>query len=705
MNANVEVIDLLDDSSSESEAEPEPEVKKATKEKAKVGGKTEEGRKVRCETETTEQRKQNSKIENTEESGSHREQKLVEEIRRKERTKEVFSYRMPKLFDNKVEDEKKISTSSNIMQTAVNVSRTDSGLPDKKRRQKPVQFQSQTNLEGISANTQKKIRSDKYETIANKATVPPVATSNRKVTPPCSCSEATEDSSSETSIQKYVGIKLKPPPSLPPPPRASLVKRPRHSIPATEITQQRQAIINTISPPLLPTDSSLGKKIETFGELLRGKLFQSIEASICGTSIAQLQHIQPNDPTVKDILEHATIQVLEQYLGESPTIRVIWENNVASASLPPKSMDAFSFEDQLKDCLTKNLELTEADFGNYGIGYLPKTVAPQLKKIAKKVIEEAFNYFNNISSEAGPEDGVTADSICKKDKASAMAHLANNMVAPQKEDSEDDDARAEEPLDKEEADYLRDTSSGKRVVPRWRRELKPSGSENQNGPPINEEEFGFCCAKCKCSADRKRPDHEHIEDHDGMLHRPCCHRVDYRKGVELYTEIVKAIDQAKRQAMPAARNGKIFGVKANHLEKKKKERLQQEPITRKQLEGQSYAAHNNEQQMFNSERFPSPASVAWTHPKYPFNCKALASLKNKVAKNGKRGIVVIDCFAGIGTLLVALKRLGIRIQKYIYVDHDPVAKHVSFFLKQHQISLSIFSYGSVLLWSFPGIPL
>ena len=41
-----------------------------------------------------------------------------------------------------------------------------------------------------------------------------------------------------------------------------------------------------------------------------------------------------------------------------------------------------------------------------------------------------------------------------------------------------------------------------------------------------------------------------------------------------------------------------------------------------------------------------------------------------------QGIVVLDCFAGIGTSVVALKRLGIKIKTVIHVEKDRVATHV-----------------------------
>lgn len=48
----------------------------------------------------------------------------------------------------------------------------------------------------------------------------------------------------------------------------------------------------------------------------------------------------------------------------------------------------------------------------------------------------------------------------------------------------------------------------------------------------------------------------------------------------------------------------------------------------------------------------------------------------KLGHSPRRRCVVLDCFAGIGTGLVVLKRLKIDVAKVIYVEHDKVAKHV-----------------------------
>ena len=44
-------------------------------------------------------------------------------------------------------------------------------------------------------------------------------------------------------------------------------------------------------------------------------------------------------------------------------------------------------------------------------------------------------------------------------------------------------------------------------------------------------------------------------------------------------------------------------------------------------------------------------------------------------------VTVLDCFAEVGTGILVLKKLGISIEKVIYVEHDNVTWHV--FLSNH----------------------
>lgn len=72
-------------------------------------------------------------------------------------------------------------------------------------------------------------------------------------------------------------------------------------------------------------------------------------------------------------------------------------------------------------------------------------------------------------------------------------------------------------------------------------------------------------------------------------------------------------------------------------------------------------------------------SALYTHPDYkedievPYK-KLVQDLEDGTKK--RRPAVVLDAFAGVGTGIVTLKRLGIAISKIIHVEHDKVASHV-----------------------------
>jgi site-specific DNA-cytosine methylase len=62
--------------------------------------------------------------------------------------------------------------------------------------------------------------------------------------------------------------------------------------------------------------------------------------------------------------------------------------------------------------------------------------------------------------------------------------------------------------------------------------------------------------------------------------------------------------------------------------------------------------------------------------KYVQQMQAAAAGDGLKARKEKNGIVVLDCFAGIGTAIVVLKKLGIKIRKVIHVEHDKISTHV-----------------------------
>lgn len=67
------------------------------------------------------------------------------------------------------------------------------------------------------------------------------------------------------------------------------------------------------------------------------------------------------------------------------------------------------------------------------------------------------------------------------------------------------------------------------------------------------------------------------------------------------------------------------------------------------------------------------------HPNDLEYCETQSDTYQLLTQKGKKmeSIVVLDIFSGIGSGLVALKRLGIAMKTYIHVDNDPVARRVA----------------------------
>ncbi len=72
--------------------------------------------------------------------------------------------------------------------------------------------------------------------------------------------------------------------------------------------------------------------------------------------------------------------------------------------------------------------------------------------------------------------------------------------------------------------------------------------------------------------------------------------------------------------------------------------------------------------------------MLYTSEKYLNYCKYHRNLCNDIEDKRKDRlgpIVVLDVFSGIGSAIVALKKLRIAISTVISVEHDPVARWVS----------------------------
>ena len=66
--------------------------------------------------------------------------------------------------------------------------------------------------------------------------------------------------------------------------------------------------------------------------------------------------------------------------------------------------------------------------------------------------------------------------------------------------------------------------------------------------------------------------------------------------------------------------------------------------------------------------------MVWSSPEYSRNAQKFSMLKNDIEAGTARrhGIAVLECFGGIGSLTLALKRLGIKIDTGLLFLHDSV---------------------------------
>ena len=102
-------------------------------------------------------------------------------------------------------------------------------------------------------------------------------------------------------------------------------------------------------------------------------------------------------------------------------------------------------------------------------------------------------------------------------------------------------------------------------------------------------------------------------------------------------------------------------------------------VQKKQIKDAYHAAKRTEAHYFNENGDVHDVARLHTHEDYskgiviPFDEKVKRLKENP---NEKKCATVLDCFAGVGTGILVLKKLGIAIKKIIYVEHDNVARHV-----------------------------
>jgi len=225
-------------------------------------------------------------------------------------------------------------------------------------------------------------------------------------------------------------------------------------------------------------------------------------------------------------------------------------------------------------------------------------------------------------------------------------------------------------------------------VPRFSREsLKEKNEEeNMKGPSEEEAELlaPFCCAVCACSDQQKRKvetDRYHnfnwfqLDDLEGVWHRRCCHK-QYKINSESFTLPFLRANTLTEQLM--------FSEKPER-EKHNIPVLGALEWVTKDLIIKSYnTAKNQENELYNNDDLPTATQKLLTNKEYwnsighPYNKLKQNEMKYSPLKGSmeNEGITVLDCFAGIGTAVLILKKLGVNIRTVIHVEHDKVATHV-----------------------------
>lgn len=203
--------------------------------------------------------------------------------------------------------------------------------------------------------------------------------------------------------------------------------------------------------------------------------------------------------------------------------------------------------------------------------------------------------------------------------------------------------------------------------------LDPNNTEgdDKTTEEIEKDLLAFCCHTCRCPPSKESmlpvgeigKVHTYIQScNEGLYHRCCCHG------------IVEGVDLSEWASLYDAAKEKIFS-------RKRKDGLDEKFrwVTSKEIQDSYNTARRQESALYNADGDTHPLDRLRTHADYTDGVdKPFKDLCEKVSSNEtpRRRAVVLDAFAGVGTGIVVLKRLGIDIAKIVHVEHDKVATHV-----------------------------
>ena len=185
--------------------------------------------------------------------------------------------------------------------------------------------------------------------------------------------------------------------------------------------------------------------------------------------------------------------------------------------------------------------------------------------------------------------------------------------------------------------------------------------------------YAFCCDTCRCDnpTQLNNNDDNNIEevlvsqstgDLYAVVHRKCCHGIigDYHgQFLSPYGKFMK--DDCR-----------IFNKRRKTIQTETKRTL----LSKSQLQAAVHQAAIEEKKATNLAVEKDANALRYTDQRYLEFKRKYNEIKEERSKSCKKSAVVLEVFSGIGSGVLALKRLGIAISTLIVVEHDPIAAFV-----------------------------
>jgi len=175
---------------------------------------------------------------------------------------------------------------------------------------------------------------------------------------------------------------------------------------------------------------------------------------------------------------------------------------------------------------------------------------------------------------------------------------------------------------------------------------------------IADDEWAFCCFQCKCEEPSDHVVSPELGTEVGLYHRVCCHKIGNNRQT-WQPPLMLALEKLVYQ------DGKNSEDTGNEI------------IGKSIINEKTRNAECQQAYFFNNQDLPDPISMLETSEMYVhrrFKFRKILEERSRMTK--KPSMVVLSLFGGIGTALVALKRLDIDIKRHVHVEHNSVATHV-----------------------------